>query len=204
MVEFDKGYWEHHWGPPAASGEFESGVNPYLAREIGHLRTGTALDAGCGTGAEAVWLSTHGWHVTGADISRSALTKARARAAESPVVGRIDWMETDLSRWEPEQNWDLVVTNYAHAEIGQLPLHQRISSWVAPGGTLLIVGHRHGERSGQNTHPEEASVTLETIAHLFEAPTWHIDAAYEDSRTAHAGDWPVQLHDVVVRARRIA
>ena len=66
---FDKDYWESHW--QQASGHApgpELVPNPYLAREISRLAPGTALDAGCGEGAEAIWLATAGWQVTAADI----------------------------------------------------------------------------------------------------------------------------------------
>lgn len=111
MAEFDKAYWEHHWDPATSDGERQLAVNPYVMTETAHLRAGTALDAGCGTGTEALWLAERGWQVTAADISRSALTKARARAAETPAGEHIDWRATDPSRWEPEESWDLVVTS---------------------------------------------------------------------------------------------
>ncbi|EME19169.1 type 11 methyltransferase [Rhodococcus triatomae BKS 15-14] len=116
----------------------------------------------------------------------------------------IHWKETDLSRWEPEQAWDLVVTNYAHAEIGQLPLYRRISSWVVLGGTLLIVGHLHDHQHGDHHgHPQSASATVEAITNMFDSPEWQIDAAYENTRTVHPGGTPVQLRDVIVRTQRI-
>ncbi|MCA2226184.1 class I SAM-dependent methyltransferase [Nonomuraea aurantiaca] len=81
---FDKDFWERHWqqrengGSGSMSG---SPPNPYLARETSHLTPGTALDAGCGGGAEAIWLASQGWHVTAADISSEALCpRCRARS----------------------------------------------------------------------------------------------------------------------------
>ncbi len=79
---FDKDYWESHWRQAdghAPGGEIAP--NPYLAREISDLAPGTALDAGCGEGAEAIWLAAAGWQVTAADISTGALARAaRTRA----------------------------------------------------------------------------------------------------------------------------
>jgi len=54
------------------------------------VRSGTvapcrAVDLGCGTGANAVFLARHGFEVTGIDFSRVALAKAR-RAAERAGV----------------------------------------------------------------------------------------------------------------------
>ena len=119
-------------------------VNPYLLVETDRLTPGTALEAGCGEGTEALWLAERGWQVTGADISSTALKAARERGAELELADRVEWVEADLMRWEHERQWDLVVTHYAHADLGQLALYEQLSQWVAPGGTLLIVGHAGG------------------------------------------------------------
>lgn len=199
MHTFDKAYWERHWTPSADSGGRDLPVNPYLPAETTHLRTGTALDAGCGTGAEAIWLAAGGWQVTGADISSAALSAAADRAGLAGLADRVDWVEADLTGWEPGRTWDLVVTSYAHADTGQHALYRRIGSWVAPGGTLLVVGHLHG---GHDDHPERAAADRTWIAALFTAPEWRIDAAYETTRTVRPRGRAVELHDVVVRARR--
>src|SRR3954447_3934670 len=97
MNEFDKDYWEDQWAPAASGRKRQLPVNPYLAAETAHLPVGVVLDAGCGTGTEALWLAEHGSHVTAADISASALAEARARATAAGVGERVDWVETDLS-----------------------------------------------------------------------------------------------------------
>lgn len=206
MNEFDKDYWEEQWRPAAAVRRRRLPVSPYLTAETAHLPVGTALDAGCGTGTEALWLAEQGWDVTAADISATALAEARARAAAAGAGERVDWVETDLSQWEPGRTWDLVVTNYAHAEIGQLPFYRRIASWVAPAGTLLIVGHLHDHhRDVHHGHdqPEGATATLEGITNLFASSEWRIDSAYQHTRTVRPGGSPVQLRDVIVRVRRL-
>lgn len=144
--DFDKAYWEQHWRQGAVDRRGSmSGKppNPYLVREIGTLAPGTALDAGCGAGAEAIWLASQGWQVTAADISSEALTRAAERAAASGVSERLTWIEADLSRWAPQTRFDLVTTHYAHPAMPQLEFYDRLAEWVAPAGTLLIVGHLH-------------------------------------------------------------
>ena len=47
-----------------------------------------AVDLGCGTGANAVYLAEHGFAVVGVDFSPVALAKARARATEAGVECR--------------------------------------------------------------------------------------------------------------------
>lgn len=213
---FDREYWERHWTPDAEAGEGERRpvpVSPYLESETGHLRPGSALDAGCGTGTEALWLAHRGWQVTGADLSSTALATAAARAGDEGLAGRVRWTETDLSRWEPGRTWDLVVTHYAHPETGQLAFYERIASWVAPGGTLLIVGHLHGPHSGHaghdghdghdgSGHPEGSTATLAGITGLLRGPGWSVERGYENTRTVQAPGRSVTLQDVIVRATR--
>jgi SAM-dependent methyltransferase len=213
---FDKGYWESHWQQATDHGSGRTPLaHPYLEREIEDLAPGTALDAGCGEGAEAIWLADQGWQVTAADISAEALARAVARANDADEApGRVRWIEVDLSTWDPGTTFDLVTTHYAHPAMPQLAFYERISDWVSPGGTLLIVGHlatpgapdhAHGhERDGPgHVPPDEASVTAVTVTAQLDATRWHVATADEPvrTRTDPAGRI-VQLHDVVVRATR--
>jgi SAM-dependent methyltransferase len=49
--------------------------------ESGALPSGRALDVGCGTGTNAIWLAQHGYEVLGVDVAPLAIEKARARLA---------------------------------------------------------------------------------------------------------------------------
>ncbi|MEV7329433.1 class I SAM-dependent methyltransferase [Micromonospora sp. NPDC093244] len=200
--DFDRDYWERHWqqaqhGLPAP--------HPYLADGTAGLTPGTALDAGCGTGAEAVWLAEHGWRVTAVDIASAALAVAAERAAAGGLAERVRWVEADLTTWEPEARFDLVTTHYAHPAMSHLAFYDRISGWVAPGGTLLIVGHLHAAGvTGHGHHPPaEASVTVADITAGLAGDTWEITTAREHERTVTgpAGHGKT-LHDVVVCATR--
>jgi SAM-dependent methyltransferase len=211
---FDEGYWERHWrgdGAPGSMGAHPP--NPYLERELGGARPGSALDAGCGAGAEALWLAEHGWSVTAADISAEALALAEARATGAPAAERISWVRTDLTTWEPGARFDLVTTHYAHPPGSQLDFYERIAGWVAPGGTLLVVGHlpggtapgeQHGHGHGRGGRPEGATATAASVTARLDATVWDVVTAEETERTLRAGDRETVLHDVVVRATRRA
>ena len=45
-----------------------------------------ALDVGCGTGDNAIWLAGNGFQVTGADVSDIALDRAREKAAKADAA----------------------------------------------------------------------------------------------------------------------
>jgi SAM-dependent methyltransferase len=228
---FEKDYWEQHWDQAhvADSASTEGGPNPHLGREVAGLAPGTALDAGCGTGADAIWLAGHGWRVTAADISATALNRAAARAAGAMVAERVTWLEADLTTWLPSGRFDLVATSYAHPAMSQLAFYDRISDWVAPGGTLLIVGHLrvpadndggpdHGDAPG-HTHghahghaegagqlpPAEATVTVADITGRLDPAVWRIETAEEHTRTVTGPEGrALPLRDAVVRATRRA
>lgn len=207
--DFGKDFWEQHWrqAPAGAPGSMTTHPpNPYLARETADLTPGTALDAGCGAGAEAIWLASAGWQVTAADISSEALARARERTTTSGVADRIHWVEADLSTWNPENQFDLVMSHYAHPAMPQLEFHARIAEWVKPGGALLLVGHLHAaDGIGHGDHPPEmASVTAASITDRLGTTDWRFETAEECDRTVTGpGGREITLHDVVVRATRL-
>ncbi len=59
---------------------------------------GRAVELGCGTGTNALWLAAQGFDVTAVDISPLALARARAKAAGA----RVRFLEADVLRPPPE------------------------------------------------------------------------------------------------------
>lgn len=57
--------------------------NGSLVAEVADLEPGTALDVGCGEGADAIWLAHQGWKVTALDPSAVALDRAATAAGEA-------------------------------------------------------------------------------------------------------------------------
>lgn len=202
-AQFDRAFWEAHWqeGRDAAN---VLPAHPVLEAEIAALEPGTALDAGSGEGAEALWLARRGWDVTAADISREAL--ARAGARETTKTPPIAWVEADLTTWQPPQRFDLVTTFYAHPTIPQLAFYARIAEWVAPGGTLLIVGHHRTQGPGHAhgyAYPESAVVDPVSIQALLAPGLWSVRTAdVRDRAVAGRSGGTMLLSDVIVRAIR--
>jgi len=204
--EFDKDHWESHWRQAEvhASGSALD-PNPHLVHELRGLPPGTALDAGCGEGSEARWLAAEGWSVTAVDISAEALARAAERAQGETEGGHLRWVEADLTSWEPDAPFDLVTTLYAHPTTAQLAFYERLAGWVAPGGTLLIVGHLRsaGSAGHGQARPEQVTITAASVAALLDRGEWDIVTAEDTVRTVAVGtEQATQLDDVVVRAAR--
>lgn len=206
--EFDRAYWEeHHRNHTAAHA---APPHPHLVAEAGILPPGTALDAGCGEGAEAVWLASRGWRVTAVDIAATVLRRARERAERlgAEVTSRIDWVRADLTAGPPRaERFDLVTTHYAHPRTSHETLFRSLASAVAPGGTLIVVGHHPSapRDTGPGAPVPEAHVTAEEVAACLERDRWDITVAESRTRSATGHDGrAVTLHDTVLTARRRA
>jgi SAM-dependent methyltransferase len=147
------------WDERYAGTEFVWSAEPNrrLVAEVSELPPGRALDLACGEGRNAVWLAGRGWRVTAVDFSAAGLAKAE-RLASSRQLG-VDWVLADLLEYEPGAGgFDLVVALYL-----QLPADERrlvlgrAAAAVAPGGTLLVLGHdllNLTEGHGGPTNPE--------------------------------------------------
>jgi SAM-dependent methyltransferase len=70
--------------------------SPELQRVLAEtaLAPGRAVELGCGTGTNAVWLVQQGFDVTGMDLSPLAIERARQRAAEAGV--RVRFLVGDI------------------------------------------------------------------------------------------------------------
>ena len=67
---------------------------------------GRALDLGCGTGADAVFLASRGWEVMALDFMPQAVNITRHRAASAKV--KVDVQRTDITIWSGAGRFDLI------------------------------------------------------------------------------------------------
>ena len=79
---------------------WDSGVPPPELVEVVEgpqaLEPGRALDLGCGTGTNCIYLAEHGWDPTGVDIVGRAIETARGKAAASAIKPR--FVKGDVTR----------------------------------------------------------------------------------------------------------
>lgn len=82
--------WDRGVTPPELV-EVVEGPNP--------MAPGHALDIGCGSGTNSVYLARHGWSVTGVDFAGSAIARAKEKARMArPLRGSTRFIQADVTR----------------------------------------------------------------------------------------------------------
>ena len=113
--------------------------NGALVAEASSLTPGSALDVGCGEGADAVWLAQRGWSVTGVDVSTVAVERARTAADAAGVEVR--WLVQGFLD-APFIDFDLVSAQYPSIpKVGDHEVELHFAQAVKPGGLLMFVHH---------------------------------------------------------------
>jgi SAM-dependent methyltransferase len=206
---FDQEWWDERYSSYAAL--WSGDVNPLVPVETAHLTPGSALDLGCGEGADAIWLATRGWQVTGVDVSAVALERAAAHADEVGVQERIVWERHDAFAWTPPAGaFDLVSAQFFHVPAQDRGrIYRGLADAVAPGGTLLVVAHHPVDVAEHGPdRPAEMFFTPEQLAEELEQAfpaEWDLEVV--ETRGRHAVDRDGverDLHDALVRARRVS
>ncbi len=206
-IHFTPEFWDDRYR--SADHLWSGQPNAQLVAQTADLTPGTALDAGCGEGADAIWLARHGWTVTAVDVSAVALGRAAgyAAAAGDAIARRITWQQQDLRSWDPgPRRFDLVSAQYMHLRGAELEaMHHRLAAAVRPGGTLLVVSHHPDDM------PAKAALTgrpdmfrsAEDLAASLDPGEWRIRVASATGRSAIDPDGqPVTVRDTVLRAAR--
>jgi len=202
---FDRAYWEDRYGAPGLA--WSGAPNAVLVTEASALKPGRALDIGSGEGGDAIWLALRGWTVTGVDIAVNALDKARARAeaVDAAAADRIRWEQHDLTAWAPdERSFDLVTAHFMHlADPERSSLFRSLAAAVAPGGSLLIVGHDLSGVEEQHAHMTPLMFGVDDVLAAIAVEELQVEVAESRERTAVASDGSqTAMRDVVVRALR--
>jgi len=204
---YDRDYWEDRYGQPGRA--WSGRPNAALVAEATALTPGRALDVGSGEGGDALWLAARGWQVTGVDISQNALDKAAALAREREDVdpARLTWQQADLTGWSPTRaSFDLVTAHFMHLPlVDRERLFPALADAVAPGGTLLVVGHdADALPGGAGRHGDPGMLfTVDEVVGRLSPDAWRVEVAEVRPRDMTGPDGDVwHVADVVVRATR--
>jgi SAM-dependent methyltransferase len=199
---FEQPSWDERYG---GDGHIWSGrPNAVLAHEASDLTPGRAVDLGCGEGGDAIWLAERGWQVTAADFSEAGLARAVAHAADRGVADRVEWRQADLRTWRPDgEQWDLVTSHFLHLlDDGMVEATRQMADAVAPGGTLLVVGHHpDDEHTGLRWSMPGVLFSAEQLLPALDPDLFDVHAEARERRETRDGVEHV-VTDAVLRARR--
>jgi len=201
----DQNLWDERYR--SSSAIWSGDPNPQLVSEVSGLTPGSALDVGCGEGADAIWLTEHGWHVTAVDISSVALEHARAAEVNAHLDWGIDWRHVNVvAEPPPTLFYDLISAQFMHLlPIPREVLFRGLAEAVKPGGTLLIVGHDPSDLQTTARRPPNPEVfyTAAHVAELLPPQRWEIVATATRARSAtDPTGQTITVHDAVLRARK--
>jgi SAM-dependent methyltransferase len=206
-IHFTREFWDERY--LSADRLWSGQPNAQLVAQTADLPAGDALDAGCGEGADAIWLASRGWTVTAVDVSAVALDRAARHAADKGerTSALITWQREDLLSWGPgPDRFDLVTAHFMHLPEAELEaMHRRLAAGVRPGGTLLVVGHHPddihaGIRRGG---PGHIFPNATEVAAVLDPDSWEIVVADAIGREVTDLDGrPATAKDTVLRAVR--
>lgn len=200
--------WDHRYGGEQI---WSGNPNGTLVKEIIGLAAGRALDVGAGEGGDALWLAEHGWKVTASDVSQRALDRVDDEAKRRGLhVERHHADANALGAYESAA-FDLVSAQYA--SIPRTPDGRGVRNLlhaVAPGGTLLVVGHDLepmrapiDTAAHSRAFDPDAYVRVDDFAAaLADSPAWDVEVHEKRPRPAGAASASHHVDDIVLRARR--
>ena len=85
----------YYFNPP-----WDTGITPPEVIEAvegpNALMPGRALDLGCGTGTNSLYLARHGWQVVGVDLAATAIRQARRKAKKAGLS--VEFHTADVTR----------------------------------------------------------------------------------------------------------
>lgn len=114
----------------------------------GALREGRALEVGCGTGTNAIWLAKKGLSVLGVDLAPLAIEEARAKAAKAELdccFEQLDFLNDKLTGGPFDFVFDRGCFHVFDDAGDRERFAERVASELAPGGRWLsLIGSTEG------------------------------------------------------------
>lgn len=194
----------HEWDQRYAATElvWTAEPNRFVVEELADLPPGRALDLGAGEGRNAIWLAGCGWQVTAVDFSRVGLAKGAELAGRRGVS--VDWVEADLREYQPAAGaYDLVLLAYVHLLPGEFSgVLRAAAAALAPGGTLLVVGHDVDNIARGYGGPQVPEILHRADTVVSDLPGLEIRRAGQARRPVQTPEGERVAIDTVVRAQR--
>lgn len=155
------------WDKKYAEEEYVYGKVPakFLVENLEYLPSqGKALDLGMGEGRNAVFLARKGFTVTGVDISKVAVQKAKQLADEFDV--RINTVVENVDDYNVKPNTYDVIINFYFVN---RRLHKKMMTWLKPGGIIVYEAHTDLQKTvkGNEDYPRRYLLREGELLNLF-------------------------------------
>ena len=130
----------------------------------------SAVELGCGTGTNALYLAKQGWQLTAIDCSSLALEQARVKANAANV--EVEWIEADVQNFDLDgRKFDLVFDRGCYHCCRRVDLDGYLATLrnlTAPDSRMLcLCGNPNDGTEGGPPRVEEADIRKE-FASLFD------------------------------------
>lgn len=185
---------------------WSAGPNRFVVEQAQDLPPGRALDLAAGEGRNAIWLAERGWQVTAVDFSAVGTDKGRRLARAAGVEDAVTWVIADVTSWQPSRtDHDLVLVAYLQVPAdARRAAHRAAASAVAPGGTLLIIGHDAANLAEGHGGPQDADVllTVDDVVTDLEGTGLTVEVATPVHRPVDTDEGTRTAIDCLVRAAR--
>jgi SAM-dependent methyltransferase len=104
---------------------------------------GAALDLGCGTGTNTIFMAKQGWQAFGLDFVPEAIKKARGKAQQAGVNGRARFQVADVTRLDemdlPQSGFALDMGCFhGLSPDGQRRYAEGLAKTMVPGGRYML------------------------------------------------------------------
>jgi SAM-dependent methyltransferase len=145
------------WNERYASEEYAYGTEPnlFLKDKLEQLTPGKILFPAEGEGRNAVFAAKLGWQVTAFDPSTEGKIKAEKLASQNGVS-----INYQIGSFEnvsfPDNHFDCVVLVFAHMHpLKRNEYHQKLMSFLKPGGTLILEGFSKKQIANNSGGPRD-------------------------------------------------
>jgi cyclopropane fatty-acyl-phospholipid synthase-like methyltransferase len=134
---------------------------PELVRYIEGKPPGNAIDIGCGTGTNLLFLAQHGWMVTGIDVAWMAIQKAKKKLTGYPatLIVADAIMSSGLSLPGP---YDLGLDMgcfHMLPEWDRFRYIQGLEQWMKPDGLYMLYAFQPYDESDRRGITKEQVIT---------------------------------------------
>ena len=148
------------WNKRYATKEYAYGIEPnqYYKEQLEKLNPGKILFQAEGEGRNAVYAAKKGWEVFAFDPSVEGKRKAEKLASENGV--NVDYQIADYENvYYTPLFFDCIVLIFAHSHpLKRTEIHQKLISFLKPGGTLILEGFSKNQISYNSGGPRDVNM----------------------------------------------